>query len=107
MGSLTLDGTNSMEDQLQAPLDSADDLIDGVSYSDLLQQRREVLPMFLHRPDDTYLKYPDLGLELITFFSRSSNPYLDQVSGYSVAGREPEFERWETARKWALEKMIS
>jgi hypothetical protein len=94
-----------MDEKGQSAFGFGDNYPDNMSFPALLQQRRKVLGLFLNNPVDTFHQYPDFGLELITFFSRSSNPHLDQVTGQSVLGRELDFENWEAAKAWSLIKL--
>jgi hypothetical protein len=93
-----------MKNQGNTHFNLENELAHGAGFSELLEQRRKAIDLFLHSPADTFMSHPELGLELITFFSRSTNPYFDQNTGHSVLGSEIEFERWEATRKWAQEK---
>lgn len=61
-------------------------------------KRREALEAFLLHPEGACLAFPDLRKDLITFFSQSSNPFLDH-SGKAQEGTS--YEQWDRAISWA------
>jgi hypothetical protein len=66
-----------------------------------LVQRRQAIQLFLSNPQAAIDLYPHLEEELVTFFSQSSNPHMDDTTGEPIAGREEEFNKWDAVRHWA------
>jgi hypothetical protein len=64
-------------------------------------QRRMAIQSFLINPAGALHLYPQLENDLVSFFSSSSNPHLNEATGLPVKGREVDYERWRIAQEWA------
>lgn len=67
----------------------------------LMVQRRLAIQSFLVNPAGALQLYPTLSDDLLSFFSQSSNPHINEATGLPVKGRETDYERWRTAQQWA------
>lgn len=72
---------------------------------DSLSQRREAIQSFMNNPERTVDMFPQLGQDLIIFFSQSTNPHMNDTTGEPINGHEVDFDRWEAIRRWAREHL--
>jgi hypothetical protein len=66
-------------------------------------RRRQAIQSFLRDPAAAMRQYPELGSDLISFFSQSINPHRSDDTGLPVKGREADYEKWKAAQEWARE----
>jgi hypothetical protein len=81
---------------LMVAIESVDDI-----GSMIMVQRRLAIQSFLVDPASAIQLYPQLGTDLVSFFSQSSNPHINDETGLPVRGREADYEKWRIAQVWA------
>jgi hypothetical protein len=90
-----------MEHRIQAPIPHAAEALLSESSSAALIRRRQAIQSFLRNPAAAIQSYPDLQVDLLIFFSLTTNPHVSDLTGLPAAGREADFAQWEAARAWA------